>query len=140
MPTTKTANYTPDQVHEMQTAYEKATDATTRKKVVADIAKKFGKSTRSIISKMSREGFYIKQVTISKVTGEKAAKKDELAVTLRGVSGLPMISAEKMNKTDIQDLINFFNLYNEERGEGEQVDSEAENKVFFESQDNAQES
>jgi hypothetical protein len=110
--TTKAANYTDKQVKDMQTAYEKATDAETRKKVVTDIAAKYGKSTRSIISKMSREGFYIKKPVVSTVTGEKPANKEQLAITLRIVSDLPMVSAEKMNKTDIQDLINFFTRYN----------------------------
>ena len=117
MPQAKTVNYTDEQVSTMRKAYEGAEDANSRAAVVAEMASNFGKSTRSVISKMSREGFYIKKAAVSTVTGEKAAKKDELAITLRGVSGLPMVSAEKLNKTDIQDLINFFNLYNEERGE-----------------------
>jgi len=104
----KAANYTPEQVEEMQTAYTGAADAAERETVVLDIAEKFGKSKRSIISKMSREGFYIRKVAVSKVTGEKPAKKSELANTLRFVSGLPMVSGEKLNKTDLQDLISHF--------------------------------
>jgi len=104
----KAANYTPEQVEEMQTAYTGAADAAERETVVLDIAAKFGKSKRSIISKMSREGFYIRKVAVSKVTGTKPAKKSELANTLRFVSGLPMVSGEKLNKTDLQDLIEHF--------------------------------
>ena len=120
--TTKTVNYSEKQVSTMREAYEAATDTDTRAAVVAKMAEKFSKSTRSVISKMSREGFYIKKQAVSKVTGEKAAKKDELAIQLRAVSGLPMVSAEKMNKTDIQDLINFFNLYNIEQGGAENIE------------------
>lgn len=105
---TKNVNYTPEQVQTMREAYESATDETSRETVVLALAEQFGKSKRSIVSKMSREGFYVAKVQVSKVTGEKPAKKEELAVELRKVSGLPMVSAEKLNKTDLQDLINYF--------------------------------
>jgi len=111
--TTKTANYTEKQVETMREEYSAADTVETRAAVVADIAERFKKSTRSIISKMSREGFYVKKVAVSKVTGEKAAKKEDLAVTLRAVSGLAMVSAEKMNKTDLVDLINHFEKLSE---------------------------
>lgn len=124
MAKTKTVNYTPEMVSTMREAYEKATDETTREAVVLEMAEKFAKSKRSIVSKMSREGFYVPKVAVSKVTGEAPAKKDALAVQLRKVSGLPMVSAEKLNKTDIQDLINAF----ENMGyiDGEKVDAESE--------------
>ena len=104
----KSVNYTPEQVQEMRADYTAAKNADEREAVVVAIAEKFGKSKRSIISKMSREEFYIAKVAVSKVTGAKPAKKDELANTLRFVSGLPMVSAEKLNKTDLQDLISHF--------------------------------
>ena len=109
----KVQNYTDVQVSEMQAEYEKATNADERMTVVNEIAKRFKKTPRSIISKMSREGFYIKKVVVSKVTGEKPANKETLAEDLRFVSGLPMVSAEKLNKTDIQDLISHFKALNE---------------------------
>jgi len=109
----KAANYSVEQVATMQEAYEAATDADTRMTVVNEMAEQFGKSPRSIISKMSREGFYIKKAAVSKVTGEKPAKKDVLAVQLRESSGLALVSAEKLNKTDLQDLIGHFNALNE---------------------------
>jgi HD superfamily phosphodiesterase len=108
MATSKTVNYTPEQVATMREAYEKAKDEKSRDSVVMKMAEKFGKSKRSIVSKMSREGFYIAKTPVSKVTGEKPAKKEDLAVQLREVSGLPMVSAEKLNKTDLQDLISHF--------------------------------
>jgi len=124
MPTTKPQNYTSKMVATMRELYEKATDQTSRDKAVNEVAEQFGKSPRSIISKMSREGFYVPKVTVSKVTGEKPAKKEELAETLRSVSGLPMVSAEKLNKTDIQDLIEHFKMYNEVPAEFAEVEQE----------------
>jgi len=112
MPTTKTVNYTPEQVETMKSQYTAAKNEDERAAVVEAIAETFKKSKRSIVSKMSREGFYVAKKAVSKVTGAKPAKKEELAVQLRAVSNLPMVSAEKMNKTDIQDLINFFVTYN----------------------------
>ena len=104
----KTENYTTEMVQEMSAAYTAADTQEARDAVVSEMAEKFGKSRRSIISKMSREGFYQKKETVSKVTGEKPAKKEDLAVSLREVSGLPLVSAEKLNKTDLLDLIAAF--------------------------------
>lgn len=112
MTTTKTVNYTNEQVSAMRKEYESAKTQEAREAVVSALATQFKKSKRSIISKMSREGFYKPKQTVSKVTGEKPAKKDDLANTLRFVSGLPMVSAEKLNKTDIQDLITHFEKLN----------------------------
>jgi len=112
-----TVNYTKDQVSTMREQYEGAKDEQGRSAVVDKIAAKFQKSRRSIVAKMSREGFYIAKKVISKVTGEKPQKKEALAVTLREVSGLAMVSAEKMNKTDLQDLIRHFNSVNEAEAE-----------------------
>ena len=125
MPTTKNVNYTPEQVQEMREQYTEATTQETREAVVNAVAEKFGKSKRSIVSKMSREGFYVAKATVSKVTGEKPAKKEDLAVVLRKVSGLPMVSAEKLNKTDMQDLIEHFKMYNQVPAEfAEETESE----------------
>jgi len=110
MPTVKAANYTGKQVEEMREEYEKAGSQETRDAVVKSIADKFGKSPRSIVAKMSREGFYIAKVVVSKVTGEKPMSKSDLVVKLRDVSGLVMVSGEKLNKTDIQDLIEAFTV------------------------------
>lgn len=120
MPNVKKVNYTDEQVSEMRVAYDEADTFESREEVVQKIAEKFKKSKRSIIAKMSREGFYIKKEVVSKVTGAKPAKKEDLAIELRKVSLLPLVSAEKLTKTDILDLINFFNLYNIEQG-GEEL-------------------
>lgn len=108
MPTTKAANYSEEQMTTMEQEYTAATNAEERAAVVASIAERFKKSPRSIISKMSREGFYIKKVAVSTVTGGKAAKKDVMAQELVDVSGLALVSAEKLNKTDLALLITHF--------------------------------
>ena len=50
--TEKTVNYTPEQTAELVTAYQAAPTAET----VSAFAEKLGKTTRSIVAKLSREG------------------------------------------------------------------------------------
>ena len=57
---------------------------------------------------MSREGFYVKKETVSNVTGSKPAKKEDLAAELVEISGLNLVAPEKMNKTDLVVLIDYF--------------------------------
>ena len=104
----KTVNYTDSMVETMRAQYEAAENENERGAVVDSIAASFGKSRRSIVSKMSREGFYIAKKVVSKVTGEAATKKDVLAAQLSEVSGVDLVSAEKLNKTDLRDLIAAF--------------------------------
>ena len=66
-----------------------------------------GKSARSIRAKLSRENVYLAMKPVSEVTGEAPAKKAELAEKLVEVSGLALVSAEKLNKTDLVALIAF---------------------------------
>ena len=72
--TEKTVNYTPEQTAELVTAYQAAPTAET----VSAFAEKLGKTTRSIVAKLSREGVYKKKEYVGK-TGEKPVKKDALA-------------------------------------------------------------
>ena len=69
-------NYTEEMVSEMTTAY---TDNPTRDTVDA-LAKQFGKTTRSIIAKLSREGVYVAQPRTTK-SGEPVVAKSELVKT-----------------------------------------------------------
>ena len=115
----KTENYTAEMVATMREQYQAAENQEAREAVVESLAAEFGKGKRSIISKMSREGFYIKKDVKSKVTGEKPAKKEELADTLREVSELPLVGIEKANKTAIVELIAAFRGNSESEGEQE---------------------
>ncbi len=80
-------NYTEEMVSEMTTAY---TENPTRETVDA-LAQQFGKTTRSIIAKLSREGVYIAKPRTTK-TGEPIVRKAELLQAIEthyGKSFLP---------------------------------------------------
>lgn len=67
----KTANYTPEQTLKLVADYKAGVQ-------VEEIAKAMGKSVRSIVAKLSREGVYQKKEYTTK-TGEAPIKKDEHA-------------------------------------------------------------
>ena len=105
----KTVNYTPEQTELMAGMYKGVMDADEdrRNEVVEEIADLFNKSVRSVRAKLSRMDLYIPKVAVSKVTGGEAAKKDALAARLVEITGLNLVSAEKLNKTDLVALIAF---------------------------------
>ena len=74
-------NYTEEMVSEMTTAY---TDNPTRE-TVDELARHFGKTTRSIIAKLSREGVYIAQPRTTK-SGEPVVAKAELVARFKNTS------------------------------------------------------
>ena len=95
----KTVNYTPEQTTEVLAMYAAGTD-------VAEIAARFGKTARSIIAKLSREGVYQKKVYTTK-TGEAVQKKDQTADAIGAI--LRMTEAEiesltKANKTALRKI------------------------------------
>lgn len=100
--TEKTVNYTPEQTTELVAAYvANATEAT-----VTTFAEKFGKTTRSIVAKLSREGVYKKKEYQTK-TGEAVQKKNELADAIGAVLKMTepeITSMEKVNKTALQKI------------------------------------
>jgi hypothetical protein len=104
----KNVNYTDEMVETMRGAYTAAKSTDEREAVVLAMAETFGKTKRSIVSKMSREGFYVKKEAVSNVTGTKPAKKEDLAAELVEISGLNLVAPEKMNKTDLVVLIDYF--------------------------------
>ena len=95
--TTKTAkavNYTDEQASKMQADYQAGVS-------VEAIAQELGKTTRSVIAKLSRLGVY-KAKEYKTKTGEKVEKKDQTADAIGAV--LKMTEAEiesltKANKT-----------------------------------------
>lgn len=107
----KAVNYTPDQVAELVGAYTSATDETERADIVKEYAGKFGKNTRSIIAKLSREGVYQKAEKSSKVTGGKPETKEALAEKLGDAArycGVRLVSPDKLAKVDMVTLFNYF--------------------------------
>ena len=110
--TSKVVNYTVEQVAELVGSYNAATDESGRAGVVTQYAEKFGKGTRSIIAKLSREGVYQKAEKASKVTGGKPVTKDMLSVELASAAkycGVALVSPEKLAKVDMVTLFNYFN-------------------------------
>jgi response regulator RpfG family c-di-GMP phosphodiesterase len=88
----KTVNYTAEQTVAVLEAYASGTD-------VATIAESMGKTSRSIIAKLSREGVYQKKVYTSK-TGEAVQKKDETADAIGKILGLTEAETESLTKAN----------------------------------------
>ncbi len=105
MAAAKTA-YTTEQASELVSAYVANPSA----EVVATFAEKFGKSVKSIVAKLSREGVYQKKEYVSK-TGAKPVKKDDLANEFQTKFGLTEAEADsltKANKTALAKILNAF--------------------------------
>lgn len=93
----KVLNYSPAQAAELVAAYK----ANPTKDTVETFAEKFGKTTRSVIAKLSRSGVYEKAKPATK-TGEPAVAKDETANAIGAVLNLSegeITSLAKANKT-----------------------------------------
>ena len=66
---------------------------------VAALAEKFGKSIRSIVAKLSREGVYKKKEYVGK-TGEKPVKKDAHADAIGAILKLAENDIESLTKAN----------------------------------------
>lgn len=88
----KTLNYTPEQTARVLEMYAEGV-------TVESIAETFGKTTRSIIAKLSREGVYKKKEYVTK-TGEKVEKKDQTADAIGAVLGLTEAEVESLTKAN----------------------------------------
>ena len=93
-------NYTEEMVSEMTTAY---TDNPTRE-TVDELARHFGKTTRSIIAKLSREGVYVAQPRTTK-SGEPVVSKTELVDTIANHFDIELPTLVKAGKADLQRLV-----------------------------------
>lgn len=101
MATVKTA-YTTEQTVELVEAYKAKPTAET----VAAFAEKFGKTVKSVIAKLSREGVYQKKEYVSK-SGQKPEKKDSVADAIGAIlkmSDGEIDSLAKANKTALQKI------------------------------------
>lgn len=101
--TTKAVNYTAEQTAAMVQQYTAAPTAET----VASMAEAMGKSVRSIVAKLTREGVYKKKEYTTK-KGEAPVTKEELASKLAELCGLSEAEADSMakaNKTGLQKII-----------------------------------
>ena len=99
--TMKPKNYTDEMVAEMHELYT----ATPTRETVDMIAENFGKSVRSVIAKLSREGIYVTQERTTK-TGEPVVRKAELVAQLEDKFGIELPTLVKASKADLQELLN----------------------------------
>ena len=86
-----TVNYTPDQVETMVEMYQNGDTA-------ADIGVFVGKTTRSVIAKLSREGVYVAK---PRVSGGRTIRKANLVALIAESVGSPVESLVKASKEDL---------------------------------------
>jgi len=92
-------NYTEEMVAQMTAAYE----ANPSRETVEQLAGSMGKSVRSVIAKLSREGVYVAQPKVTK-TGEPVVRKQELVALLQDHFGIEIPTLVKASKADLQRL------------------------------------
>ena len=90
--TAKAVNYTPEQTAQVVADY-------TAGVTVETIAQNLGKSVRSIVAKLSREGVYQAKRYVSK-TGEKPVKKDLVADQIATILQLTEAEADSLTKAN----------------------------------------
>ena len=98
--TAKAVNYTPEQTEQMKAQYLAGITA-------EEIAQMLGKTVRSVVAKLSREGVYISKVYTTK-TGEAVAKKDIVADAIGNVLGLTEAETESLTKANKTALSKIF--------------------------------
>ena len=92
-------NYTEEMVASMTEAYQTNPSRDT----VDALAKQFGKTTRSIIAKLSREGVYVAQPRTTK-TGEPVVSKAQFVSAIESHFDITMPTLVKSGKQDLQKL------------------------------------
>lgn len=90
--TAKAVNYTPEQTSAILNDYASGVSVET-------IAAAVGKSVRSVVAKLSREGVYKKKEYVTK-NGEAVVKKDALADKMAEVFGLTEAETESLTKAN----------------------------------------
>jgi len=101
--TAKAPNYTPEQNAKMVADYQ----AAPAKETVESIAQALGKTVRSVVAKLSKEGVYQAKVYVSK-TGEKPVKKDAHADAIGAVLKLTEAETESLTKANKTALVKIF--------------------------------
>jgi len=92
-------NYTEEMVADMTEQYQ----ANPTRDTVDSLAKQFGKTTRSIIAKLSREGVYVAQPRTTK-TGEPVVSKAQFVSAIEAHFDIAMPTLVKSGKQDLQKL------------------------------------
>jgi hypothetical protein len=88
----KAVNYTADQTAKLVADYQAGISVET-------LAEGFGKSVRSIVAKLSREGVYQKKVYTTK-TGEPVQKKDMTADAIGRILNLSEADTDSLTKAN----------------------------------------
>lgn len=92
MATEKTVNYTTEQTQKLVVDYLQGVS-------VEAIAESLGKSTRSVVAKLSREGVYKRKEYTTK-TGEPVVKKDQHAEAIGAVLQLSEPEVDSLTKAN----------------------------------------
>lgn len=93
-------NYTDEMVKVLVERYEAAP---TRETVDA-LAEEMGRTSRSIISKLSNMGVYQRVERVTK-TGKPVVRKSELVEAIGAAFGIEVPSLEKASKSDLENLV-----------------------------------
>ena len=96
----KTVNYTPEQTAKMVADYNQGI-------TVEAIAENLGKSVRSVVAKLSREGVYQKKVYKTK-TGEAVVKKNDHADAIGAILRLSEPEIDSLTKANKSALAKIF--------------------------------
>jgi hypothetical protein len=99
----KQVNYTPEQTQQVVAAYVANPTAET----VETLAKELGKTVRSIVAKLSREGVYKKKEYTTK-QGEKPVKKDAHADAIGAILKLTEAETDSLTKANKTALAKIF--------------------------------
>lgn len=98
-------NYTDEMVGIMKEQYQ----ANPNRETVDSLARQFGKTTRSIIAKLSREGVYVAQPRTTK-TGEPVIAKIQYVNAISEHFGVELPTLVKSGKQDLQKLAEVLEL------------------------------
>lgn len=96
----KVVNYTPEQTAKMVADYAQGV-------TVESIAESMGKTVRSVVAKLSREGVYRKKEYVSK-NGEKPVKKDAHADAIGAILQLSENEIDSLTKANKSALKTIF--------------------------------
>jgi hypothetical protein len=96
---TAVVNYTPEQTAEVIEAYRAGV-------TVEQIAVAAGKSVRSIVAKLSREGVYTKKADTK--SGQPVVSKDAHAEAIGAILGLEQLDSESLAKANKAALVAVF--------------------------------
>lgn len=115
----KTVNYTAEMTANLVEAYTEATNDAERAAVVNTFAGAFGKTTKSVVAKLSREGVYVKAEAAGKKGG---VKKGEVANAIGAFLRLSENEVSSLEKANMTALNKIWNFVREASGEVGKVD------------------